>query len=425
MPILKVFEYSHLVVNDLFTESHFFELVKYNEFHGNKYFTIGNKRIYFKNYVGVVQVGNLTIEILPKADLTETPNTTNKWHNALMQMLHISGYLNIDSISNADLQSQGLTIIDLLYRVFLKEVESLAHHGLIRKYRSKDENRNFLKGRLLFHKHIAENRLHKEKFYTKAQVYDHDNIYNQILLIALKLLKSKGEKKTYYPELNNLITFFDSVSVKKITESTFENISYSRNTLKYKKAINLAKLIIQNLYPDTKTGTNQVFGLLFDMNLLYESVVYKLLKKQEDLFENYQLKLFAQTSKKFWSNRSIRPDILGEYYSDKLGKTKKFIIDTKWKRPKDGIPSDEDLKQMFAYNVHFGSNASNLLYPDCDNRKSFSSSYHFSKFINSEGQNHICSTFYIQMFDDDGKIRKDAGRELLQSILGDEYAFAT
>lgn len=212
MAVIKVYEYSHLSVNELFTKKHFEQIVKYNEMHGNKYFNIGNKRVYFKNYVGVLQIGTLTIEILPKADNTEREDTKNKWHNALVYMLHICGYLNIDSVSQADLQIQRLTIIDLFYKVFLSEVETIVHQGLIRKYRYNTDNRNFLKGRLIFSKHIAQNHLHKEMFYTSAQVYDHDNPFNQILLKALKILKLKSRNNRFYSEVCNLLYYFDNIS---------------------------------------------------------------------------------------------------------------------------------------------------------------------------------------------------------------------
>lgn len=417
MAVIRVYEYSHLSVNELFTAKHFEQMVKYNEMHGNKYFNIGNKRVYFKNYVGVLQIGSLTIEILPKADNAENEGAKNKWHNALVYMLHICGYLNIDSISQADLQIQRLTLIDLFYRVFLTEVESIVHQGLIRKYRYNTDNRNYLKGRLIFSKHIAQNHLHKEKFYTSAQVYDHNNTFNQILLKALKILKIKSRDNRFHNEVCNLLYYFDNISDTHITDSTFEYLQFNRNTAKYEKAVTLARLIILNYAPDIKTGMNNVIGLLFDMNMLYEKVVYRLLKRHETQYQPYQLKLSSQHSKQFWGSRPIRPDIMGEYYSPTGQKTKRFIIDTKWKRPSEGNPADDDLKQMFAYNVHFGAMASILLYPDCDRQIPKAASFNDSVSIQQEYKKHSCSTFYIQMFDEDGKIRKDAGVELLNSLL--------
>jgi 5-methylcytosine-specific restriction enzyme subunit McrC len=70
MAVIKVFEYSHLSINELFTEKHFDQIVKYNEMHGNKYFNIGNKLVYFKKYVGVLQIGNLTIDTILKTGIS-------------------------------------------------------------------------------------------------------------------------------------------------------------------------------------------------------------------------------------------------------------------------------------------------------------------------------------------------------------------
>lgn len=417
MAVKKVYEYSHLSIDDDFTPRHFEQIVKYNEMHGNKYFNVGNKRVYFKNYVGVLQVGNLTIEILPKADRASGEDEKDKWHNALIYMLRICGYLNIDSISQADIQLQRLTLIDLFYKVFITEVESIIHQGLIRKYRYNTDNRNFFKGRLIFSKHIAQNHIHKEKFYTSAQVYDHDNPFNQILLKALRILRNSSKKNRFYSEVCNLLYYFDTISDINTSETTFDNLQFTRNAAKYEKAITLARLIIQNYSPDIKTGQNNVVGLLFDMNMLYEKVVYKLLKRNEGKYQQSELKLLPQYPKKFWRGRTIRPDIMGEYFSATDQKKKRFIIDTKWKLPYDGNPADDDLKQMFAYNVHFGACLSVLLYPDSDRQVPKSDLYDESMCIAPEYKKHACSTYFIQLFESDGKIKEDIGGELLNSLL--------
>ena len=274
-----------------------------------------------------------------------------------------------------------------------------------------------MKGRLIFSKHIAQNHLHKEKFYTSAQVYDHNNPFNQILLKALKILRNNSKNSLLYSEVCDLLFYFENVTDIKISDHTFDSLQFTRNTAKYEKSLTLAKLIIQNYSPDIKTGKNNVVGLLFDMNMLYEKVVYKLLKRNEKQYNHYQLKLSSQHSKKFWNSRTIRPDILGEYTSINNQEMKRLIIDTKWKRPYNGNPADNDLKQMFAYNVHFGAYLSVLLYPDCDRQIPKKDFYEESISIATEYKKHTCSTHFIQMFDKDGKIKLDAGVGLLNSLL--------
>ena len=62
---------------------------------------------------------------------------------------------------------------------------------------------------------------------------------------------------------------------------------------------------------------------------------------------------------------------------------KTVIIDTKWKIIDDNRPGDDDLKQMFVYNLLWDAEKSVLLYPG--NKQSSSGSYlhfHLSKKIN-------------------------------------------
>ena len=65
---IQVFEYQKLRYDDSgdFRKHHFDAMVKFNERHQNKYFTIIHQGIRFGSYVGVIQIGGLTIEILPK-----------------------------------------------------------------------------------------------------------------------------------------------------------------------------------------------------------------------------------------------------------------------------------------------------------------------------------------------------------------------
>ncbi len=121
--------------------------MQYNERHGNRFFDVGHNRIHFRNYVGVIQVGNLTIEILPKADKTpESPAQKQKWQRALVEMLRKSGFIRLVSVSDARLRLRSSSLLDIYFESFLAEVEDLVHHGLVRKYRQTRENLPALKG---------------------------------------------------------------------------------------------------------------------------------------------------------------------------------------------------------------------------------------------------------------------------------------
>ena len=78
--IIQVSEFEKLYYDEdkLFKQKHWEALCRYLENvnkQGEKridYFRILNKGIQFTNYVGVIQAGNLTIEVLPKTDKSTT-----------------------------------------------------------------------------------------------------------------------------------------------------------------------------------------------------------------------------------------------------------------------------------------------------------------------------------------------------------------
>lgn len=408
-PIIR-YEHEYLNVgDDGFTLPHFHAFVKLNEQHGNKYFTVGNDRIKFTQYVGVVQAGNLTVEILPKPDSSEKKD----WHKALINILRKAGYLNVSSISDANLRWENATLLELYYLAFLSEVQFLIHAGLVKKYRREQANRSFLKGRLLFSKHVNSNFIHQERFYVEYSTYDSNNTYNQILKCALKILFTHAPSANVVAKASSCLLEFENISDFNPSFADFQKIHYDRKTEPYKKALTLAELIILNFAPTVEVGERNVLAILFDMNILFEKFIYKILKDSEPVFGKYNLTISPQNSKEFWNEITIRPDLVFDFNKD--GKEWKIIVDTKWKVLNDLRPADDDLKQMFAYNIHFYSAKSILLYPYGGLHDTEPIFYEDSPSLKDTFR-HKCQLMFVDCFNEEGEIIEGLGVQLIGKI---------
>src|SRR6266404_709692 len=136
----QVFEHGSLAVGEQgLTAQQFDSLVRYNERHGCTFFRVGHNRLYFGSFVGVIQVGRLAIEILPKTERESTADKL-KWQGALLDMLHQSGLLEIEAAPDADLRLRRSPLVDIYLDSFLKEVEHLVHSGLAKRYRITEGN---------------------------------------------------------------------------------------------------------------------------------------------------------------------------------------------------------------------------------------------------------------------------------------------
>jgi 5-methylcytosine-specific restriction enzyme subunit McrC len=414
--IIQVFEHGKLSVGEAgFKESHFKQLVKLNERYGNQYFSVGNNRIYFTQYVGVVQIGDLIIEILPKADQYSLDKA--KWQRAFMVMLRESGLLKINTPTRADLKLKSASIIDLFIEHFISEVEKLIRIGMVKKYRIISNNSSSLKGKLLFSEQIKYNLIHKERFFNQYAVYDRDNVYNKIITKALRVLEEFSLNDFLFSKVKNLLINLENISDINVTDSTFTNLTYDRKTEGYRRAVDIAKMILLNYSPDIQSGKDNLLSLLFDMNDIFERFIFHRMKKVEHLYEHKNLRVKPQQSKKFWNSKTIRPDIVIEYFDKEESLEKKVIVDTKWKVVNPKYPSDNDLKQIYTYNLHFGAAHGYLLYPKVGNAEDCGFSYHKSVAVEEEYSEHACSQMFIDMFDLNNLIKDNLGNEIVENVL--------
>lgn len=351
-----------MIGDDGFKQVHWDAFVKLNNLHQDKYFDVLPKGIKFKQFVGVIQVDGLLVQIHPKADKDDDDS---KWRNVLLGMLKACGRLKAQTAGNAQLKKQHLNLLEVYFEYFLREVEGLIHSGLVKKYRKETGNVKALKGKLDFAGNIRHNLVHKERFYTTHQVYDVNHKLHQVLALALSIVDqfSRGTRLADFSK--RILLAFPEVNTIQANEQILSSIKLDRKTAPYERAFELAKLIILNYSPDINHGNQKMIALLFDMNELWEEYVLVMLRKEiqnpTSSFYN-KFKVQGQTRKYLWNQNFIQPDIELSSIPKDNEKVKHFIIDTKWKKPGYSA-SVEDLRQIYTYARFWDAKIVMLLYP--------------------------------------------------------------
>jgi 5-methylcytosine-specific restriction enzyme subunit McrC len=365
---ILVYEYDSLRVNEVYKDvefscCHFKHLAEYITINPKpQLFSLFHNSVRFLNYVGVIKVGDLTIEVLPKTD--RHADDKDMWQSVLFEMLAISLQVEAKTTNNVEIQIKRHSVLETYVQLFIDDVKTLVHHGLIKKYRQNVSNQTALKGKFHIHQHISKNLMHAERFYVKHTVYDRDNIYNSILEETLRCIKTLNISDSISQSADLLLIDFPECKPSKISESVFQRLTFDRKTERYKTAIQLARIILLNYHPDVKSGTNNVLAIMFDMNRLWENYVYWILKKSSSN-SGYEVTIKSQQKTLFWQhpdewNLQLKPDLLVDITKD--GITKSFVLDTKWKYRSD--TSMEDARQMFAYSKYFSRKTTYLLYPN-------------------------------------------------------------
>jgi len=337
-----------------------FEALK--NFAGDKdlpWYTLTANGVRFHQFVGAIQIGRYCIEVLPKIDRTAPSEESAQ--RVLIEMLKQSGFISVKTPTGSNLRLKQNFILETYIRMFLDETWEIFHRGLVKYYRKEEANNYSLKGNILFNRQIIKNNIHAERFYIRFSIYDKEHPLNRILYKTLRLITKLSISQDAICNSMYQLNLFPELKDIKVNDELFDKIRFSRKTEAYRRAINIARLLLLNYHPDLSHGRNNVLALMFDMNDVWETWVTKRLSL---ISQKYDDRIFirAQAKKIFWTGKAgerikQKPDIIVEVNEEPI-----FIIDTKWKII-DRSPSEEDIRQMFAYARLFGSSIVFLAYP--------------------------------------------------------------
>lgn len=388
---IEIFEHDVLRVGgvDGMTESQFDALVRFNDAQKVRFFDVGHRKITMKNFVGYLEVGNLALEVLPKADRSAS-HAKGVWRSGLIEMIRVALNLRLETPAPASQQSGRSQLLDLIAAGFLTELEGLLRQGLAKGYRTTESNGNVFRGRLKVAANLRENIGRADRFYVEHQTYDHQILVNVLLGAALQELSMCALSATTVARLQRCRASFPELPDSDIAPDAFERVRFNRATTRYEAALVFARMILEHQGPQLRSGKTRVFALLFDMNVLWERFVAALFRRAG----GDGVATMTQERHLFWKptgllGRHVRPDIVLRAKSGPERGEALLIADTKWKVPSHGVPSDDDLKQMFVYNELLAGARSVLIYPRCVDVPS-----HHAPF---QRRNHSCEQLHLEV----------------------------
>lgn len=331
---------------------------------GERMFTIfskGKKRqIKTKNYVGVIETSRgLTIEILPKIffnysdeDYNIELQNTKKVFLKMLSKLKNSPFLNI---SSAHLKtSSSFPLLEVFIENYIEEIKKIIRSGLKSQYVNRQENLNFMKGKVVNSLNFKYNHSNKARFYCAFDEFSENMVYNQ--LIKSTLIKLNRVSKSHYNRTNiiQILHHFESVSESEDYISDFRKVGENnRLFLNYKQAISWSEVFLMNKSFTNFSGNSRNIAILFPMERIFEDYIGYLMKNYADRHEiktqdkSYYLVSNHKNNEKF----GLKPDIVATNESNQ----EQIIFDTKWKLidetkgNKNYNISQADMYQLYAY----------------------------------------------------------------------------
>jgi 5-methylcytosine-specific restriction enzyme subunit McrC len=345
-------------------------------------FSKGRKRqIKTKNYVGVIETSKgLILEVLPKIffdysveDYDTELLDTKKVFLKMLSKLKNSPFLNI---SSAHLKtSSSFPLLEVFIENYINEIKKIIRAGVKSQYVDKQENLNFLKGKIINSLNIKHNHSNKARFYCGFDEFSDNMVYNQ--LIKSTLLKLNRISKSYNNKANilQLLHHFDTINESNDFIADFKKVNDNNRLFSnYKQAISWSEVFLMNKSFTNFSGNSKNMAILFPMERIFEDYIGYLCKKyaggreiktQDKSYYLVEERVFSGTKRPEQKFR-LKPDVVSRDGDSVL------VIDTKWKlltnSPKGnyGI-SQSDMYQLYAYGKKYTvkdkSPALILLYP--------------------------------------------------------------
>ena len=310
-----------------------------------------------QNYVGLIQTKDGTgIEILPKIKNVNT-DESKKILITMLKTLKKSPFKNFNK---AQLKSSKMPLLEIFITMFLEELALLIRKGIKSEYIAKEENLQFLKGKLKMAEQIKHNSIHQERFFVEYEEFLSDRAENRLIKTTLEFLYKKSRRNINQQRIREFLFVFDAVQQSKSIQNDFKNLKPNRQMRDYEQVLLYAKtFLLENSFSPYR-GKETAFALLFDMNLLFESYVGAYLKKQGfDVKSQDKGKYLLEKPSKF----ALRPDFVIN-----KGKENEIIADTKYKNISYTQDiSQADMYQLYAYGTKYKKTSQlYLIYPKGD-----------------------------------------------------------
>lgn len=332
----------------------------------------GRKGLRARGVVGVIAADDCALEILPKIDIPGEDGTQAKGsiRRRLVHMLAVALDLRIDAGQVTALAWQRETLLEILIRLFSEKLVDAVRQGMPRRYVEQADDLPALQGRLNVTRQFTTLAVEPSRLACRHDALTPDVALNQIMKAAVMRLTRIARTTDNQRRLRELAFAYVEIADVPVSALRWDDVVLDRTNGRWRELLNLARLLLGERFQTTSAGSSVGFSLLFEMNMLFEEYVARMLKRA---LSGTDFRVVSQGGRLYCLNTEdkrgvfqTRPDILV-----KRGDVVVQVIDTKWKRispriddPKQGV-SQADVYQMMAYGRLYGCSKLTLLYPHC------------------------------------------------------------
>lgn len=326
-------------------------------------------------HVGLLRVGRLTIQVLPKIyrDDPDPRRCVRRASRNLLALLEGAGQVPVYQPGSAPLWHRRQDWFELLTNLFAVQLRQAWQRGPWRGYQAVEEEGTTLRGRW----RLAEQMRRPGREHVLAMTYDQfttDSPVHRLLRYVVERLWLRTCDPKNRRLLNDLRRLFEEVTLlTQIEPEWFDQVTLPPWQEDLRPLLNLARLFLDGESVQLTGGDLSTFALVFDMNRVFEGFVVRLLLRHQRLLlppplrwaellpraQGATLPLAQAAGQPVFT---LRPDLLV-----RQGECFPLLVDVKYRLLDEesrslGVAAD-DFYQMLAYARRYRCPRVLLLYP--------------------------------------------------------------
>ena len=238
-------------------------------------------------FVGVVEVGDISIEIYPKldghllqSDLVTSDQLANSVMRNLMWMLEVSGYMDISEIDTAHLQEHPVSFYDVFAYLMAKNLLDELGTGVPHAYVTTQDSVRAVKGRINIREQVTS---HWNRLDRIACIWDEftpDIPLNRLFKCACRLLNSRVANPVVSRLLVDCLMYLDPVAdvAPEAALQAVEFFRWDRSNERLQMCFNMAVRLLAGTGYSMDRGEADTFVFLMDMNQLFEDYASRIVE---------------------------------------------------------------------------------------------------------------------------------------------------
>jgi len=248
------------------------------------------REIWARQYVGIIEVGEVSLEIYPKLDAAlinaskgqplSSEETRDSVMRSLLWMLEVANHRDLAETATAHLEEAPTSFFDLFAYLLGKNLLPELERGVAHKYVTITDNIGAVRGRINLVEQVSRNWNRLDRMSCVWDEFTLNTPINRLFKCVCRFLSERVnylEAARLLVDCEALLSEVEDVSPATALRDVW-NLRFDRSVERFRVAFDLGRRLLAGVGHNLGVGSANTFVFLLDMNRVFEDYVHAVLE---------------------------------------------------------------------------------------------------------------------------------------------------